>query len=150
MKILVLAVGRLRSRPLSEVCGAYLERLRHYGAAEVREVRAAADAGGVARESALLLAALEPADRVMVLDERGIQSSSPELAEVLKSSELRSVKRLAFVLGGAYGVSEEVRRRGKLLALSRLTLPHELCRALLLEQLYRARTIQHGHPYHHA
>jgi 23S rRNA (pseudouridine1915-N3)-methyltransferase len=153
MRIIVLAVGRLRSALLRELCAEYLERLSRYGPAAVEEVKAA-DVGAaqerVAQESARLLAALLPADRVLVLEERGAQLSSVELSELLKAQELRGAKRLVFVLGGAYGVSDAVRQRGKLLALSKLTLPHELCRALLLEQLYRARTIQHGQPYHHA
>ncbi|MCY3019781.1 MAG: 23S rRNA (pseudouridine(1915)-N(3))-methyltransferase RlmH, partial [Planctomycetota bacterium] len=95
-------------------------------------------------------AALAPGDAVYVLDERGTQLSSVGLCELLQKHELHGTKRLMFVLGGAYGVTDAVRRRGKMLALSRLTLPHELCRALVLEQLYRARTIQHGEPYHHS
>ncbi|MGD0088816.1 MAG: 23S rRNA (pseudouridine(1915)-N(3))-methyltransferase RlmH [Planctomycetota bacterium] len=152
MRILLLAVGRLRSQPLRELCADYLERLSRYGPAGVEELKPAgpgAPAQCVAQESARVLAALLPTDRVCVLDERGAQLSSPELCQLLKAHELSSAKRLVFVLGGAYGVSDAVRRRGKLLALSRLTLPHELCRTLLLEQLYRARTIQHGQPYHH-
>lgn len=153
MRILLLAVGRLRSKPLRELCADYLERLSRYGAASIVELKPAGSGAAshcVAQESARVLAALLPGDRVCVLDERGAQLSSLELCELLKAHELHGAKRLVFVLGGAYGVSDAVRQRGKLLALSRLTLPHELCRALLLEQLYRARTIQHGQPYHHA
>jgi len=153
MRIVLLAVGRLRSNPLRDVCADYLGRLCRYGAASVEELKPA-DFGSpperVARESARVLAALLPTDRVHVLDERGAQMSSLELCELLKNHELHGAKRLVFVVGGAYGVSDAVRERGKLLALSKLTLPHELCRALLLEQLYRARTIQRGEPYHHS
>ena len=153
MRILVLAVGRLRSKPLREVCADYLDRLSRYGPASVEELKPA-DSGApdqrVAQESARILAALLPAERVCVLDERGAQCASLELCEMLKAFELHGAKRLVFVLGGAYGVNDALRQRGKLLALSKLTFPHELCRALLLEQLYLARTIQHGQPYHHA
>lgn len=153
MQILLLAVGRLRSQPLRELCADYLQRLARYGRTSVAEVKAAgpdSPARSVDQESARLLAALQPADQVCVLDERGAQSSSVELCELLKNHERHGVKRLVFVLGGAYGVNDAVRKRGKLLALSRLTFPHELCRLLLLEQLYRARTLQRGEPYHHA
>ena len=91
--------------------------------------------------------AMEP--QVLVLDERGAQMTSAELAGLLQASELQGVKRLVFVLGGAYGLSAEARKRGKNLSLSKMTLPHELCRAVILEQIYRARTIQRGAPYHH-
>jgi 23S rRNA (pseudouridine1915-N3)-methyltransferase len=152
MKITLLCVGKLRSAPLKEVCADYLSRLQRYGAAEIEEVKAA-DSGSaeasVAQESTRLLAALKPNDAVFILDERGAQMTSPELAELLNKQELRSVKRCVCVLGGAYGLSSEVRAKGKMIALSKLTLPHELCRALVLEQLYRARTIQRGEPYHH-
>jgi 23S rRNA (pseudouridine1915-N3)-methyltransferase len=126
--------------------------LQRYGAVEVREVKAA-DSGtreqNIAQEGTRLLAALEGSDAVHILDERGTEVSSVELAELLNKCQLRGVRRLVFILGGAYGLSKEVQNRGKRLSLSRLTLPHELCRALVLEQLYRARTIQKGEPYHH-
>jgi len=152
MRIILLAVGRLRSKPLREVCADYLGRLSRYGPVGVEELKPAELGSApqrVAQESVRVLAALLPTDRVCVLDERGAQISSVELCELLKTHELHGAKRLVFVLGGAYGVNDAVRQRGKLLALSQLTLPHELCRALLLEQLYRARTIQRGEPYHH-
>ncbi|MFH0940141.1 MAG: 23S rRNA (pseudouridine(1915)-N(3))-methyltransferase RlmH [Planctomycetota bacterium] len=153
MKITLLAVGRVRHAAWRELCADYLLRLRRYGPAEVQEVKAAEVATPVqagAEESRRLLAALDPRDKVIVLDERGAQITSPDLATCLQEAELRSVKRLIFVLGGAFGVNDAVRNRGRLLALSKLTLPHELCRVLALEQLYRARTIQRGEPYHHA
>ena len=152
MKLMVLAVGKMRSKALREVCEDYLARLSRYGPAEVKEVKAAESATpeqSVAQECKSLLAALEPNDHVLVLDERGTQQTSVELCGLIKQHELRATKRLVFVLGGAYGLSDEVRKRGKLFSLSKMTLPHELCRALFLEQLYRARTILKGEPYHH-
>jgi 23S rRNA (pseudouridine1915-N3)-methyltransferase len=153
MRITLLAVGRLRSAALRELCADYLARLAHYGPADVLEVKAAENGQPpqrIAQESARLLDALRPGDQVCILDERGAHISSIELANLLKTHELHGVKRLVLILGGAYGVSDDLRRRGKILALSRLTFPHELCRAIVLEQLYRARTIQRGEPYHHA
>src|SRR5262249_28274837 len=104
----------------------------------------------VEQEGERILAALEPSDSVHILDERGQQCTSPEFSALLAQLEMRAVKRMVLAVGGAYGLSDAVRKRGKMLSLSKLTLPHELCRALLLEQLYRARSIQHGEPYHHA
>ena len=153
MKIHVVAVGKMRSAPLREVCVDYLGRLKRYGPAEVLEVKAA-ETGDVARrtsdETKRVLEELEPGDHVVALDERGKQLSSVELAELLKTLELRAIRRVAFVIGGAYGLGDEVRKKGSMISLSKLTLPHELCRAVVLEQLYRARTIQKGEPYHHA
>jgi len=153
MKIVLLAVGRLRNASVRELCDDYLARLQRYGLAEVLEVKAAearTPIQAVAEESERLLAALLPRDRVIVLDERGTQAASPDLALILKAAEMQAVKRLVFVIGGAFGVNDAVRKRGRILSLSKLTMPHELCRVLVLEQLYRARTIQRGEPYHHA
>ncbi|HLX60050.1 MAG TPA: 23S rRNA (pseudouridine(1915)-N(3))-methyltransferase RlmH [Planctomycetota bacterium] len=153
MKLILLAVGKLRSAPLAELCADYLTRLQRFGPAELKEVKPSSrtDAREAAREeSERLAAALESSDRLIVLDERGAQTSSAELAQWLSKYEREGVKRLVFALGGAYGMTDEFKARGKLLALSKLTLPHELCRAVALEQLYRARTIQQNLPYHHA
>jgi 23S rRNA (pseudouridine1915-N3)-methyltransferase len=153
MKIILLAVGKLRSAQLRDICADYVERLQRYGPAEVLEIKASESGSPdqrILQEGERLLSALQPSDHVVVLDERGKQWSSVELCEALKNWELRSVRRVAFVLGGAYGIAQEVKRKGTLLSLSKMTLPHELCRAVILEQLYRARTIQRGEPYHHA
>jgi 23S rRNA (pseudouridine1915-N3)-methyltransferase len=81
----------------------------------------------------------------ILLDERGRELSSPEFASVLEGRP-----EADFVLGGPYGVSEEVRARAAdTIALSRMTLPHEMARLLLVEQLYRAMTILRGGGYHH-
>jgi 23S rRNA (pseudouridine1915-N3)-methyltransferase len=153
MKILLLAVGKVRSAPLAELCADYLARLQRFGPADVKEVKAAArdiPRDACEEECRRLEELLESSDRVMVLDERGAQVTSVELAGWLSQAERESVKRMVFVLGGAYGMTEALKARGRKLALSKLTLPHELCRAVALEQLYRARTIQNNLPYHHA
>ncbi|MCW8131880.1 MAG: 23S rRNA (pseudouridine(1915)-N(3))-methyltransferase RlmH [Planctomycetota bacterium] len=152
MKIALLCVGKLRSEALRAVCDDYAARLRRYGAFEVLELKPAQarePAAAVAEESKRILEALEPAAHVWVLDERGKTCTSPALAERISALEQRSTKRLAVILGGAYGLGEDVKRKGERLSLSPMTFNHELCRAVILEQLYRARTIQRGEPYHH-
>jgi 23S rRNA (pseudouridine1915-N3)-methyltransferase len=152
VKIVLLCVGKLRSAEVGALCGEYLARLQRYGSAEVVEVRAARGAQApqaVAEESEHLLKALAGANPVWVLDERGRAVNSRGLATRLADLEGHGTKRLTLVLGGAYGLDDRIRKRGELLALSPLTFPHELCRLILLEQLYRARTIQRGEPYHH-
>lgn len=151
MKIRLLCVGAIRSVPLRALCEDYAGRLKRYVNLEVHECRQAA--GGqpqaVAEESARLRAALDAGDHVWVLDQRGQQVTSPQLAKRLQLLENRSVKRLAILLGGAYGLSDDLRSSGEQMSLSPLTFPHELCRAIALEQLYRAYTILRGEPYHH-
>ena len=84
----------------------------------------------------------------MLLDSRGKQLSSEELAELLNREQLHAIP-LLFAIGGSDGFSEEARRQSELtLSLGKMTLPHELARVVLVEQLYRAFTILKRHPYH--
>jgi len=152
MKIILACVGKLRSKELERLCDDYAARLRRYGPFAVEEVRdgdARERRRAIQEEGRRLLALLRPGDRIWTLDEKGRQASSPEWARNIEQLELHRAKRLVLLLGGAHGLSDEVRRRGSTVALSRMTLPHELCRLVVLEQLYRARTIQRGEPYHH-
>jgi 23S rRNA (pseudouridine1915-N3)-methyltransferase len=153
MKIVLLSVGKMKNGALKEVCAEYLARLKRYGPAEVLEVKAAEGLvpdKAVELECERLLNCLEPADTVWILDEKGKQFTSVELADGILKLEINSIKRLVLILGGAYGLNSATKKRGANIALSKMTLPHELCRAIALEQLYRARTIQRGEPYHHA
>lgn len=112
--------------------------------------RAAGEDGARARlqEAERILAALPAGCVPVVLDERGTQTSTRELAAWLQGWMAEGVSP-AFVIGGADGLDDRVKARaGKLLGLSRLTLPHALARVLLAEQLYRAVCIVKGHPYH--
>ncbi|MEI6232520.1 MAG: 23S rRNA (pseudouridine(1915)-N(3))-methyltransferase RlmH [Planctomycetota bacterium] len=152
MKLLLLVVGKMRSSALTDVCADYVKRMQRFGPMEIKEVKASTRSDvreGSEEECERLEKALEPSDKLIVLDERGAQITSVQLAGWLSRYERENAKRLVFALGGAYGLTDAFRARGVLLGLSKLTLPHELCRALMAEQLYRARTIQNGLPYHH-
>lgn len=97
------------------------------------------------QEGAMLLKSIDPSDYVIALDEKGKEFTSEEFAKYLFKIE----KPVFFIIGGAYGLSEEVKVRANItLSLSQFTLPHALARAVLVEQIYRAFTIQQGHPYH--
>ena len=96
-----------------------------------------------------MLSRLKDGDHLVACDERGKEMTSEELARFI---QLRATGtgRLVFAVGGAYGLTDEFRKRaGLVLALSRMTLPHELARVVLTEQLYRALSIMRGMPYHH-
>ena len=143
----------MRSAALSDVCNDYVKRMQRFGAMEIKEVKASTRSDireGAVEECERLTKALEPSDKLIVLDERGAQITSVQLADWLSKYERENTKRLVVALGGAYGLTDAFRARGVLLGLSKLTLPHELCRAVVAEQLYRARTIQNNLPYHHA
>jgi 23S rRNA (pseudouridine1915-N3)-methyltransferase len=152
VRIRVLAVGRDRSGLYRPALEEYARRLEHYARFEVVEVPEARRHAGTPRardeEGEALLARLRDGERVVALDERGKEPSSQELALRL-GGWLAGGRDLAFVVGGADGLSEAVRARAdESLSLSRLTLAHRLARLVLLEQLYRAFTILRGEPYH--
>ena len=102
-----------------------------------------------AREAALILGALPARARLIALDERGAMWPSRGFAERLATWHDQGVAELAFAIGGADGLSNEVLDRADAtLSLGPMTWPHLLVRSLLLEQLYRAQQILAGHPYH--
>jgi 23S rRNA (pseudouridine1915-N3)-methyltransferase len=145
----LIAVGKLTRGFAAEGCRHYrqrLERLATVEWSEIREARGEAEAVRRREGEALLAAA---AGHLVALDERGRTLGSRALAGHLTALELRGVSRVSLLIGGAEGLSPEVRERAdELWTLSGFTLPHELARLLLLEQLYRAETIRAGHPYH--
>lgn len=99
-------------------------------------------------ESERILAKLKPDDFVILLDERGKMFDSPALSKTLVSP-LEQSKNVAIIIGGAYGVSQQVRDKADIVwSLSPLVFPHQLIRLILVEQLYRAQTIHLGLPYH--
>ncbi|CAN5665625.1 23S rRNA (pseudouridine(1915)-N(3))-methyltransferase RlmH [soil metagenome] len=154
MKIQLLCVGRARG-VLAEPISEYESRLRHYFTFEVAEVReepfrSAGDAKRVRdEEGRRLLGRMAPSHELVALTRDGAQWSSERLATYLSSLALRATPSTAFAIGGAFGIAEEVLRRSThRLSLSAFTLPHELARLVLTEQLYRAGTIMRGEPYH--
>ncbi len=153
MKTVILAVGRIGTHPLAGAVAEYVRRAARFAPLEVREIPPGRGGGAdatVAREGERLLAAIGTADRVIVCDERGEEFTTAGFARLLEQQDARGGSgRLLFVLGGPEGVAPAVRERSDgLLALSRLTLPHELARLVLVEQIYRARSLLAGHPYH--
>ncbi|HRH37722.1 MAG TPA: 23S rRNA (pseudouridine(1915)-N(3))-methyltransferase RlmH [Flavobacteriales bacterium] len=153
MKIRLLYVGRTHRGPMAEITEEYLARLRRTIAIE-EVVVAEAGKGDPAfqqrTECERILAALRPGERVVALDERGKQWTSPKLAEQLGRWRDQGTRQIVFVVGGAYGLNEEVRAKADVvLALSAMTFPHQLVRPILAEQIYRAFTILGGTPYHH-
>ena len=151
MRINIVAVGRLRAGPEKALLEQYLKRLPW--PVTVREV-AAEPAGRSAeerrrRENERLLEAIPDKAGIIALDERGRGLSSQAFAELLADWRDRGTAEIAFVIGGASGLDERLRRRAELvLSLGPMTWPHLVVRALLAEQLYRAHSILMGHPYH--
>ena len=149
MRFRLCVVGRPRDAALAAAITDYESRAVRYWPLEVKEVKAASAGADKARdtESERLLAAAGDAV-LIVCDERGKSFTSREFADWMQKQR-EAARDVAFVIGGAFGVNDDMRRRAKqLLALAPWTLPHELSRLVLAEQLYRAGTILKGEPYH--
>ena len=156
MHIRLLAVGDRQPSWVDEAFGDYSARLprewkfRLDVIPTVRRQKNDKSRRAMEAEGELILAKLQPAEQVVLLDERGRQFDSKGLAG--KLSDWQSDGRdLCFVIGGPDGLSEACKQRADFSwSLSKLTLPHGLARVLFAEQLYRAWSLQTGHPYHRA
>ena len=138
MRYRVVAVGRVRDAALRAACDEYLERLRHYTRVEEREVR----------DEARVLEAVPEGSRLIALSRSGEECTSAQLADWTARWDMDG-RDVALAIGGADALPEYVLRQAeRIWSLSRLTLPHELARVVLYEQLYRAYTIRRGEPYH--
>ncbi len=150
MRYTVLAVGALKRGFYRDGAAFYLKRLSAYAKVEVRELREGrgGDVENIkAQESEALLGSAQ--GYLIGLDERGEMLASVVLAERITALETRGVSGVSVLIGGAAGHSEALKERvDASWSLSKLTLPHELARLVLLESLYRAETIRAGHPYH--
>lgn len=139
MKIKILAVDKVREPFIQQGIQEFSKRVRNF---EVVEVKKSEKTG----ECKKILESLKNDDFVIVLDPTGKDLSSEDFAAFLKEHEF---KNIVFVVGGAFGLTDEVRNRADfLLSFSKMTLPHELCRLFLAEQIYRAQSINDGKSYH--
>ncbi len=160
MDIVIAAVGRLKAGPERELCDRYLDRSRKSGAklglrgfsvSDITESRGARPAGRIAEEAKALAGLLRKDDRVICLIADGTLADSEAFARSLSADAAFNVPRTVFIIGGPDGLGATiVARADRKLSFGRLTLPHQLVRVLLAEQLYRAATILSGHPYHRA
>lgn len=154
MKLRILAVGRIRP-PLAEAVASYEERAGRYWKLETEEVDAggkgSGDAAGAVRrsEGERILARIPPGAEVVALTRAGKGMGSRELARWLEERAVYGAREVTFVLGGAFGLAADVLDRASVrLSMSAMTLPHEVARLVLAEQLYRAGTLLRGEPYH--
>jgi len=142
MNLRIIAAGRLRGA-YADMCSEYIKRMTCR--VTIDEIPSAS----VKEEGKEMLGAVPKDAFVVALDEKGVDLSSHELAVKLQTWQESRAKALVFIIGGADGLSEDVKNRADfLLGLGRKTWPHHLARIMLLEQLYRAQQINSGHPYH--
>ena len=160
MRVIVIAVGRLKQGPERELAERYRERFDDIGRKlgfrgldiqELPESRARDTATRIAEEATAIAGAIPEKSVLVALDERGQNVDSTAFAGHLGRWRDESVATTVFAIGGADGLSPELQRKAKLkVAFGAATWPHQIVRVLLLEQLYRATTILAGHPYHRA
>jgi 23S rRNA (pseudouridine1915-N3)-methyltransferase len=160
VRLHLVAVGRLKAGPERDLAGRYAERFAASGRAlgltgpairEIAESQARDAPGRKAHEAALILAALPDDGLAIRLDERGEAISSDGFGAVIRKARDTGQRDMAFVIGGADGLGDAVAARApRAICFGRMTMPHQIARVLLLEQLYRAATLLSGHPYHRA
>lgn len=153
MHFRLILIGRTERGYVSEGFSHYAERIAHSGTFSTVVLPEAGKGDPAFKskwEGEKILSTLLPGEVFVALDERGKSMTSVEFATQLGKWRDGGRQRVAFVVGGAYGLSEQVRERADLLlSLSPMTFPHQLVRVLFAEQLYRALAILKGSPYHH-
>lgn len=143
--ITIYAVGKLKEAFWKDAAAEYLKRLGAYAKVAVREIPDSSKE----REAEALLATLPDSGPIVLLDIKGKETSSEQLASKIERYALDGNSNLAFVIGGSDGVTNEVAARAtERISFGPITLPHNLARIVLLEQIYRAFKIQKGEPYH--
>ncbi len=156
MKISIICVGRTKERFIHEGMEKYLKFLRHYAEVEIVEIKDERgfdlkDAPVVRRkEGERIKKALREGAMTIALDERGQEFTTHEFAALINGLKEKGIREAVFIIGGALGLDESITGHAHLaMALSRLTLTHEMARLVLLEQLYRAFTVITGKTYHY-
>jgi 23S rRNA (pseudouridine1915-N3)-methyltransferase len=155
MQIKLIWVGKTKSSPIRSLALDYLERIRRLNACEIIEARDISKrrqlrgAELIEAEGRELLRHVPENSRVVSLDETGTQFTSRDFARWLESEQNGGIRVVTFLIGGPEGLSRKVSSRAHLmLSMGKMTWTHEMCRVLLLEQIYRAMCILHNIPYH--
>ena len=157
MKIQFWSVGKNHESYIKEGVDIFTWRIGHYYPVEWSIIPMPKNAGTLSemdlkkKESEMIMGLLQQTDYLVLMDERGKEMSSEELAGFIESRGNESIKNIVFLIGGAYGVTDEIKKRAHYKwSLSRLVFPHQLVRLILAEQVYRACTIIRNEKYHHS
>ena len=156
MKGLLIVVGKTTDKRFEAIIGEYVERINHYIPFSIEVVPELKNTKGLSqneqkeREGEQIQRSLQAGDYVVLLDEHGSERSSMDFAAWMQKKMAAGPKRLVFIVGGPYGFSETIHKRGnEEVSLSKMTLSHQMVRMFFVEQIYRAMTILSGEPYHH-
>lgn len=156
MKIQLIVVGKTNQDFVRQGLDEFCMRLAHYFPFEleilpdIKNTKHLPAEQQKEKEGEIILRSFQSGDYIVLLDERGKEFTSSKFAEYIEKKTHTGLKRLVFVIGGAYGFSPAVYEAGhEKIAISKMTFPHQLIRLIFIEQLYRAMTILHNEPYHH-
>ncbi len=156
MKIRLLQIGKTQESYLQEAIDSFSQRIQKFIPFEIQVIQGVKNAAKLSeeqlkeKEAALLMQQLKSADYVVLLDEKGIECTSHGFSRFLQQQMNSGVKNVVFIVGGAYGVAESIKKRANYqLSLSKMTFTHQMIRLIFVEQLYRAYSIIHNLPYHH-
>ena len=158
IKVTIICVGRLKDRFFEDASAEYLKRLGAYAKTDIIEIKAenlpdepneSQIKNALKTEGEAIIKKIPSGAEVIPLCIEGKGLSSEELASVFSTGASSGTSHFVFIIGGSYGLSDEVKSLGKLkLSMSRMTFPHRLARIMLLEQIYRACKINAGEKYH--
>lgn len=154
LHIRLLAVGKLRGTIWLPAAIEYSQRLQRYVKFDLVEIRdrigkGLPEAAALIEEGKMISQSLEPGNYLIALDREGKSLDSDQFAKLLQKQIDAGTRKMDFVIGGPVGLEKQIAAKANLkLSLGAMTLPHELARVVLLEQLYRALTILRGEPYH--
>ena len=156
MKITLLAIGKTDARYFIDAIDEYQRRLEHYIPFDIQVIPDLKNTKSLTpdqqkeKEGELILKSLQPADYLVLLDDKGKEYTSMKFAEYIEKKTHTVARRLVFLIGGPYGFSQDVYDKAQeKLTLSRMTFSHQMVRLVFVEQLYRAMTILNNEPYHH-
>ena len=146
MKLIFISVGKKNDSDIEEAVADYTKRIARYFTVEWKLI----STSDKEKEGESILKTVDAGDFVVVLDDKGKELDTIELSQFIEKRMSVSDKRIVFVIGGAYGFSDEVYKRANFKwSLSKLTFPHQLVRLILVESLYRAISVIKKEPYHH-
>ena len=154
MQITLILLGKTNEGFVSEGISVYVKRLKHYSKLKIKELQPLKKIKNLSvemqkkKESDYIESFVDAKSRVVLLDEIGTEYTSGGFAKWL-NKQINSGMNLTFVIGGAYGFSDEIRKKYPQIALSKMTFSHQMVRLFFVEQLYRAFTILKGENYHH-
>ena len=155
MKINLLCIGKTDDKEIKNLINYYLTRLPRHWNFEITEIPDVKNARNLTpdllkkEEAKLFLNIIDNTDLVVLLDEKGTQFTSREFAQKLDSYQNNSIKKICFLVGGAYGFSDEMyQRANEKISISKMTFTHQMNRLFFVEQIYRADQILQGKPYH--